>query len=122
MVVERIVNGERPSRPPMGEILGLSDDLWEIVQSSLVSEVEERPLASTFVDFLEKATPDITVLKQLTKFDANSKEHVQSLRHIFGYGDNTLLGMRKEETLVVAEVLDRVNPLTHHLFTLPGRF
>ena len=117
IVTKKITDGERPPRPPKGKKLGLSDELWEVVRSSLAQEVEERPLVSTFVDFLEDVTPDIAVVEELTKFDANSEEHVQELRCMFGHTDNTLLGMREEETLIVVEVFDRVDLLlpTFHL-------
>ena len=109
VVIKRIINGERPKRPRKGEKLGLSDELWEVMRSSLAREVEKRPLASIFVGYLEKATPDIAVLKELTKFDANSGGHIRKLRHMFELGDNTLLGMREKETLTVIEVFDQVS-------------
>lgn len=109
VVMKRIINGERPQRPRQGETLGLSDELWEVIRSSLACELERRPSASTFVGSLEKATPDIAVLKELTKFDANSEGHIQKLRHMFELGDNTLLGMREKETLTVIEVFDQVS-------------
>ena len=105
--------GERPSRPPEGKELGLSDELWELIRSSFAHEADRRPSVSRFIDFLEEATPDITVLKDLTEFDADSEEHLQKLRHIFQCGDNTLLGMREDETLTVIEVFDRVS-LVHN--------
>ena len=113
-VMKKILDGERPPRPPKGKRLGLSDDLWEVVQSSSAHDVEERPPVSTFLDILEEITPDITALKELAEFDANSEEHIQELHRMFGYDDNTLLGMREEETLAVIEVFDRVNLLVHH--------
>ena len=116
VVMKKILDGERPLRPPKGNKLGLSDELWRIIESSLAQGVEERPSVSAFVDFLQGATPDIAVLEELTEFYADSEEHVQELHYMLGYGDNTLLGMRVEETLVVIEVFDRVNlpppPLT----------
>ena len=110
MVMMKIMGGKRPSRPPKGTELGLSDELWGIIQSSLAHEVEKRPSVSTFVNFLEKATPDIAALKKLTGFDANSQGDIQKLRRVFEYGDNTLLGMREKESLVVIEVFDQVSP------------
>lgn len=121
MILKKIIDGERPQRPPKGKKLGLSDELWEIIQSSLAHEVEDRPPAGTFVEFLEKATPDVAVLKKLTEFDANSEGDIQKLRKMFEYGDNTLLGMRKDETLVAIEVFDRVGSLIQHLVP-PPRF
>ena len=115
--MKRIIDGERPSRPPKGKELGLSDELWETIRSSLVHEAGQRPSASGFIDFLEKAIPDIAVLKELAEFDANSEEHIQTLRQIFEYGNNTLLGMREDETLVVIEVFDRVSLSNHDIFT-----
>lgn len=102
--------------------LGLSDELWKVVQSSWAREVEKRPPVETFVELLETANPSIAVLEGLTKFDAESEDDIQKLCHMFEYGDNALLGMRKEETLVVIEVFDRVSLPTNHLSTLLGRF
>ena len=113
----KVMNGKRPSRPPEGKELGLSDGLWELIRTSLAHEAEERPLASTFVDLLEKAIPDIAVLEKLVEFDVDSEEHIQKLHHMFEHTDNTLLGMRENEILVVIEVFDRVS-LAHHLFAL----
>ena len=109
MVMKSIIDGKRPSRPSRGKKLGLSDELWEVIQSSLAPRAEERCPVSTFVDFLEKGTPNITVLKELAEFNANSQEHVQKLRLMFECKDNTLLGMR-EETATIIEVFDRVSP------------
>ena len=113
--MKKIMAGERPSRPPEGKELGLSDELWELIRSSLAHEADRRPSVSRFVDFLEEATPDITMLKELTEFDADSEEHLQKLRHMFECGDNTLLGMREDETLTVIEVFDRVSFITFYL-------
>ena len=118
--MKKILDGERPPRPQKGKKLGLSDDLWEIIQSSLAHEAEKRPPVSTFLDVLEEVTPDIAALKELTEFDGNSEEHVQELRRMFGYGDNTLLGMREEETLVIIEVFDRVSFLACRPSLLPN--
>ena len=112
IVIKKISDGERPSRPKKGEDLGLSNGLWRIIQSSLAHRAEERPSISVFVDFLEEATPDIAMLEQLAKFDANSEEHIQNLFHMFECRDNTLFGMREQETLVAIEVFDRVGLLT----------
>jgi len=86
-----------------------------MIRSSLAHEADERPSVSTFVDFLEKAAPGIAALKALVGFDANSEEYIQMLRHMFGYADNTLLGMGEEETLVLIEVFDQVSLLARHL-------
>ena len=114
IVMKKVIDGERPLRPKKGKKLGLSDELWELIQSSLAHEVEKRPSASAFVDSLEKAIPGIAVLKELAEFNADSEEHVQKLRHMFEYEENTLFGMREEESLAVIEVLDRVNLLVCH--------
>ena len=75
-VMKKIIDGERPLRPANGKKLGLSDDLWEIIQSSLAGRVEERSSVPKFVDFLKKATPDIAMLEELAEFDANSEDHI----------------------------------------------
>ena len=116
IVMKRIINGEKPQRPLEGGRLGLSDEFWEVIQSSLAREVKKRPSASTFVGSLEKAIPDIAVLKELTKFDANSEGHIRKLCHILQLEDNTLSGMRVEETLTLIEVFDQVSLFAHCLF------
>ena len=114
--MRKTIAGERPSRPPEGKELGLSDELWDLIRSSLAHEADRRPSVSRFVDFLEEVTPDITMLKELAEFDADSEEHLQKLRHMFECGDNTLLGMREDETLTVIEVFDSVS-LVHHVLS-----
>ena len=114
VVMKKLIDGERPQRPPKGKRLGLSDNFWEITQSSLAHEAKERPPVGVFVEFLEKATPDTAILKKLTEFDANSEDDIRELHSIFEYGDNTLFGMRDDETLVAIEVFDRVGSLVRH--------
>ena len=118
MVMKNIIDGERPQRPPKGKKPGPSDEFWEIIRSSLAHVVEERPPVETFVKFLEKATPNMAALKELTEFDANSEGEIQKLRNLFEYGDNALFGMREDETLVAIEIFDRVGFLVRHLAPL----
>ena len=108
MVVTRVTDGERPQRPQESTTLGLSDELWAVIQSSWSHEVVDRPSLSTIVDLLERANPAIAMLEELTRFEENSDEHINKLRTIFGYRDNTLLGMRENETRVLIEVFDKV--------------
>jgi len=115
MIAKCIIDGQRPQRPPKGKKLGLSDEFWEIIRSSLAQEVERRPPVKTFLEFLENATPDIAVLKELAEFNANSEDDIQQLRYMFEYGDNTLLGMREDEALILIEVFDRVGFFIRHL-------
>ena len=115
--MKNIIDGKRPPRPRRGRRLGLSDEFWELIRSSLAHDAGERPSASAFVDFLESVTPDIAVLKELAEFDANSEVHTQKLRQMFEYGDNTLFGMREEGALAVIEVFDRVNLLAPRICT-----
>ena len=119
VVMKKLIDGERPQRPPKGKKLGLSDNLWEITQSSLAHEAKERPLVGTFIKFLEKAIPDISILKKLAEFNADSEDDIQELRRIFEYGDNTLFGMRDDETLFAIEVFDRVSSLVRHRARTP---
>ena len=118
MVMKNIIDGERPQRPPKGKKPGPSDEFWEIIRSSLAHVVEERPPVETFVKFLEKATPNMAALKELTEFDGNSEGDIQKLRNLFEYGDNALFGMREDETLVAIEIFDRVGFLVRDLAPL----
>jgi hypothetical protein len=122
MVTKSITDGERPPRPSKGKKLGLSNELWELVQSSWVHEAKKRPQVDAFVEFLEQAIPSLAMLEELAEFDANSEDDVRNLRHMFSYGDSTLFGMRENETLAVVEVFDRVSFFAHHSFTPLGSF
>ena len=118
MVMKNIIDGERPQRPLKGKRLGLSDEFWEITQSSWAHDMKERPPVETFIKFLEKATPDMAALKELTEFDTNSEGDIQKLRNLFEYGDNALFGMREDEILVAIEIFDRVGFLVWHFAAL----
>lgn len=122
-VIKKIIDGDRPSRPSGGEELGLSDELWGIIQSSWARQAKKRVPVFKFIDFLKRATPDLAVLEELTEFDANSEDDIREVRRMFGYGDNTLLGMRAEETLVLIEVFDQASSLfVRRISTRVGHF
>ena len=110
VVIKRTTDGERPPRPQKSARLGLSDGLWGAIQSSWRQEAINRPSLSKLVGLLEGANPDIATLEELTRFDEASPEHINKLYKIFGYGDNTLFGMRENETLI--EVFDKVGALS----------
>jgi len=63
IAMRKIVGGERPSRPSATE-LGLSDELWAVIQSSLASEVEKRPMVSVFEDLLGRVGPETVLVVQ----------------------------------------------------------
>ena len=113
------MSGERPPRPPKTTRLGLSDELWAAIQSSWAQKADDRPSVPTYIDILDRANPDIALLEELTKFDADSDDHLTKLDYLFGYGDNTLLGMRENETLVLVEIFDRVRCTTLHFTPSP---
>jgi hypothetical protein len=108
-VTRKTLDGERLPRPNNSTVLGLSDELWALIQASWSHEADDQPLLSTFIELLERANPDIAMLKKLTRFDERSDKHINKLRTMFEYGDNTLLGMRKNESLILIEVFDRVS-------------
>ena len=106
--MKKIADGERPSRPPETMKLGLSDELWAVIGSLWAHEAGDRPPLSTFVDLLERANPDIALLEELMEFDGSSEEHIKNLYLVFEYEENTLLGMREYESLVLMGVFNRV--------------
>ena len=108
LVTKKIADGERPPRPSKTTRLGLSDELWASIESLWAHEVADRPPASTFVDLLERVNPDIDSLEELTSFDPDSEEHLTKLQSIIKYRDNTLFGMREDESLVLIKLFDRV--------------
>ena len=68
------------------------------------------PKSNAFVGLLERAGPDMAMLEELMRFDANSDQHVAELRYMFGYEDNALLGLRESNTFVFIEVFYQVGP------------
>ena len=120
MVMKKVMDGERPPQPRIMSGFGLSKELWAAVQSSWAPEVANRHSVSAFVSLLERATPDICSLRALTKFDANSGDHNKKLRNLLGCGDNALLGMREEDSLILIEVFDQVGFTVLCLLPLPN--
>lgn len=46
--------GERPLRPPEATKLGLTDDLWELIQSAWAEDATKRPSVPTIIDFFQE--------------------------------------------------------------------
>ncbi|KAF9780742.1 hypothetical protein BJ322DRAFT_279145 [Thelephora terrestris] len=109
MAMKKIVEGEQPLQPPKRQRLGLSYELWALIQSSWSPEVDDRPSVSTFVSFLEGANPDIALLGELMGLDVESEEHISKLERLFRHGEESLAGMREDESLILIEVFDRVH-------------
>ena len=117
-VTRKIANGKRPSRPLGTRKLSIPDELWAAIESLWAHEAGDRPPLSSFVDVLERANPDISLLEQLMGSD-NPRENIQTVRSLFDYGENALLGMRECESLILIEVFDRVGYTVLHAALLP---
>ena len=92
----KATGGEQLSRPQKATRLGLSDEIWVVVQSLSAFEAEDRSPA--FVDLLERAIAVMASLEEFTRFTRTPTNRL--LRCM--YGDNTLLGMREGWTIVLA--------------------
>ena len=51
-VMYKVRNGERPPRPAEATKFGLTDDLWDLVQSAWAQEPEHRPPVESIIGFL----------------------------------------------------------------------
>jgi hypothetical protein len=49
----RVIQGGRPLKPTGCENIGLTDDLWEVVQRGWAKELSSRPALSAFMEVLE---------------------------------------------------------------------
>jgi len=78
IAMRKIVGGERPSRPSATE-LGLSDELWAVIQASLASEVEKRPIVSVFDDLLGRVGPETVLVVQREEIIHVSNDSVSCL-------------------------------------------
>jgi len=71
-LVSRVYSGVRPGRPEQGLELGLSDEIWEMVQSCWHHEKAKRPVISSVLDGFCKATlvssgvlnPELKILQE----------------------------------------------------------
>ncbi|KAF9790648.1 kinase-like domain-containing protein [Thelephora terrestris] len=52
-----VLRGERPEQPPQAESLGISDTIWELVQSCWSETIATRPTARELLDHLSFASP-----------------------------------------------------------------
>ncbi|KAF9651283.1 kinase-like protein [Thelephora ganbajun] len=55
-VMLKVINGERPARPTEAAKLGLTDDLWDLIQSAWAQDAQHRPPVETIIDFLLRVT------------------------------------------------------------------
>jgi len=46
------MSGERPERPFEATELGLTDGLWDLIQSSWAEDTTKRPSVPTIIDYL----------------------------------------------------------------------
>lgn len=53
-VINGIMSGERPARPSEATKLGLTDDLWELIQFAWAEDPTERPSIPTIINFLQE--------------------------------------------------------------------
>ena len=52
----KVTEGGRPLRPTEATNLGLTDDLWKLIQSAWAQEVELRPPVETIISSLLRAS------------------------------------------------------------------
>jgi len=55
-VMFKLTKGERPPRPAQAAKLGLTDGLWELIQSAWAEDAQQRPPVEKIIDFLLRAT------------------------------------------------------------------
>ena len=56
LLLGRVVDGERPSRPPNREILGLSDDIWLLMRNCWDGDPTARPHVAKVLSSFEAAS------------------------------------------------------------------
>jgi hypothetical protein len=81
-VILKVINGERPSRPEGSLELGLTDDIWELVQKCWRHDRETRPQISFVLNRLRACAPRIPRHERLSDFDPNSQESIDIVRSI----------------------------------------
>ena len=55
-VVLKVISGERPTRPANTAELGLTDELWDLIQSAWAQDVQKRPPVEAIIGFLLQTT------------------------------------------------------------------
>jgi hypothetical protein len=54
--MQKVLNGERPMRPEGTRTIGLTDDVWKIIEGCWEQEPRSRLRANEVVNGLQKAT------------------------------------------------------------------
>lgn len=63
VVILMVSSGERPSKPASAEVLGLTEEVWELTRKCWRGRASKRPNASEILDHLEGTSlPAIHVL------------------------------------------------------------
>ena len=119
VAVEEISNGDEKFLLETDEaLIALTDSFLHLTPPSQAKAIPIGGKPELTRGFAPHTAPYIAVLKELIELDTNSESDIQKLHDIFEYGDNQFFEMREDETLVAAEVFDRVGFFVQHLVTL----
>ena len=110
-VIFKVMSRGRPQRPIELLDIGLSDEVWTLVESSWHHERETRPSISFLLNRLRAATPGISVLEGLEDFDPNSQASIDVLRSILESSVDKIKAadMTHENHVTLIDILDRVS-------------
>jgi hypothetical protein len=107
----KVMSGERPKRPNELRKIGLSDEVWRLVELSWQHEREKRPSISFVLSRLRGATPGISILEKLEDFDPNSEESIDVLWSVLESPTSKIIAadMTRENYVALIEILYRVS-------------
>jgi hypothetical protein len=107
-VIAKTIMGQRPKRPEASE-LGLSDDVWSLVEECWQKEADLRPQTDSVLLRLTTAQ-EIFSRRYLASLDHLSAEMIKELGHVFEFEYNTLFHLDLEDAQLFLDVLDKVSP------------
>jgi hypothetical protein len=100
--------GQRPKRPDAVK-LGLSDDVWNLVEECWRKEPALRPSTSFVLQCLVDAEDKFS-RRYLVDLDPTSKDTVEELRRVLIYEYPTLFQLQGADARSFIEFLDQVSP------------
>jgi hypothetical protein len=111
---------ERPQREEELLKVGLSDEVWTLVQLCWHHERDMRPKISFVLNRLRAATPSISILEGLEGFDSASEASIDVLRSALESSVDKVSSadLTHENHVTLIDILDRVSTADQLLSSL----
>lgn len=116
MVVLRVMKGKRPDRPENASSLGLTSDIWELMQMCWQQYYDDRPNISSVLEYLQRPAPGLSRRERLglADFDPADESSIDKIRSVLDTQTDMdiLLDCHDLDAIMFIDMLDHVRMTT----------